>query len=168
LFRKKKLIIFGDINIDLLKRNKFQATKTYLNLITSFSLHSLIDRATREEYLNGKLCVSLLDHVLIRVKKKYTLYSGIVTCKISDHYLVFAALTRENHGKSQPNQTARNFKEVVNKNLLKVGFGTLIESVNFSSYYTDINGEYANLLQKNRKRQTKILSFREKKPLFSP
>jgi len=142
-----------------LKRNKCHATKTYLNLITSFSLHSLIDRATREEYVNGKLCVSLLDHVLIRAKKKYTLYSGTVPCKISDHYLVLAALTRENHGTTLPYQTARNFKQVVNKNnLLRVELGTLIESVNFSGSYTDINAEYANLLQKIENAKQKSLA----------
>ena len=68
--------------------------RDYLEMLCSHGMHPVINSPTREEMINNCLVQSALDHIFLRHEKKVNLYSGVVTCKISDHYLTFAAFCR--------------------------------------------------------------------------
>jgi len=91
----KNMIILGNINLDLLKIQGCENTKDFLNSVISQGFVSAINIPTRGEVFKGKLVQSNLDHIFIRQNKQTEIYAGVVTCKISDHYLVIAAISRE-------------------------------------------------------------------------
>ena len=71
------IIITGDINIDLIRKQK-ESTKCYKNILHSFNLHQDITKATRK----GK---SLIDHICSNVPNKLTHNDVIYIDEISDH-----------------------------------------------------------------------------------
>ena len=77
------IIITGDINIDLIRKQK-GSTKCYKN-IHSFNLHQHITKPTRK----GK---SLKDHICSNVPKKLIHNDVIYTDEISDHDTPFVIL----------------------------------------------------------------------------
>ena len=70
------IIITGDINIDLIRKQK-ESTKYYKN-IHSFNLHQHMSKPTRK-------CKSLIDHICSNVPNKL-IHSGVIyNDGISDH-----------------------------------------------------------------------------------
>ncbi|KAG7308626.1 hypothetical protein JYU34_005848 [Plutella xylostella] len=87
----ENLIILGDMNIDLLERDRHLVIE-YENLMSEYSLYKMISVITREEIKDGKLTISCLDHIFVRTKLgEY--HPNVVQCKISDHYLTNLNLT---------------------------------------------------------------------------
>lgn len=56
-----KLCMVGDLNIDLLKSSK-TIVCDYLDILANYFIESVIQTATREEYLSDTLVTSCIDH----------------------------------------------------------------------------------------------------------
>ncbi|CAH2088032.1 unnamed protein product [Euphydryas editha] len=90
--KKIKIVLCGDININLL--DKSPHVTEYENLLAEFGLIKCIDKTTRQEILNGKIVRSCLDHIYIRAPSA-VIQSAVIQHKIADHYYVSAAVQWE-------------------------------------------------------------------------
>lgn len=85
IFNSDKFVIIGDVNIDVLRNSS--VSLDYLNVLCSAGFEQKIDTPTREEFRDGTLVSSCIDHIFTRFQK-FTVKSAVVTSKISDHYMI--------------------------------------------------------------------------------
>ena len=92
--RSKEIWIFGDLNVDYLKRD---CRKTVLlnNFLKSFGLRQLINEITRPNK-SGGTCIDYIITNSIYVKR-----SGVKNDLLADHYMLFCRRKkeREHHDK---------------------------------------------------------------------
>lgn len=84
------ICMLGDFNIDILKPAK-SVVCDYLNILAEFGLANSIQAPTREEFLNGNLVTSCLDHINIRAHG-ISVKSAVVSQKLADHYFTACQL----------------------------------------------------------------------------
>ena len=107
----KKIIIFGDFNIDLMKSDIHNDTASFLDIMTSNSLSPLILRPTRFTPHSKTLIDNIFTNFI-----DTPVTSGNLTCTISDHLAQSSILDFSiNNLKKQPKKHIRNFKNF-NKN----------------------------------------------------
>ena len=82
-FKGKKLIISGDLNLDLLQLQNDQRVLSFFNLLLSSALYPTITRATRLNKNNPKAS-TLLDHTWTNFNN--LLESHVLLTDISDHF----------------------------------------------------------------------------------
>ena len=82
---KKKLVLMGDFNVDLLKIDIHDDSSSYFDLITSFGLFPTILRPSRITSRSK----TLIDNIFCNFSDIDTL-SGNLTCSISDHLPQFS------------------------------------------------------------------------------
>ena len=85
-FEKKRLVLMGDFNIDLLKIDIHDDSSSYFDLITSFGLFPTILRPSRITARSK----TLIDNIFSNFTDVYT-QAGNLTCSISDHLPQFAS-----------------------------------------------------------------------------
>ena len=79
------ILILGDINVDLLKRND-PKVKKYSNFLRCMRLSQLVSKPTRTTSYNS----SCLDHIISSRPEMYVT-AGLIDPGVSDHSLVFTA-----------------------------------------------------------------------------
>lgn len=145
--RKNKVILLGDINIDIQKINT--NTTKYLSILSSNGLKCMVNTATRE----GGGSKSCIDHLFIRWDKKLkTAHAAVVTTVISDHHAIFASIEETEHETHKITQNVTDYKinnNRVNTQIRKVNWQELInKSKNtnelFNSIYNTFNQIYEN------------------------
>lgn len=98
---EKHLVLVGDINIDITQESQ-RTVSDYLNLLAEHGLYNVIKDYTREEYSGSKISKSCIDHIILRLSnQRHT--SGVIKCKLADHYFVLLAVMSEkpiNKGKT--------------------------------------------------------------------
>ena len=85
IFKNKKIIVSGDINIDLLKSDSHQKTKQFLNEVLSFGLLPLITTPTRITENTS----TLIDNIFFNFSH-HEYYSRIIYDDVSDHLPIYA------------------------------------------------------------------------------
>ena len=100
-------------------------------MFTSNGFDSLINIPTREEFLNGILTQSMLDHILFKQPRYRESFSGVVTCKISDHYLVLAAveLGIKNSFKTKEN---KEWIDIIDHKLLSLALQNSFQEISYN------------------------------------
>ena len=81
---KKTMYICGDFNIDILKHNTHNYTRTFLDYMYSFGLYPLITKPNRITDITATLIDNILTNEL-----QFQVNSGLLITDISDHLPVF-------------------------------------------------------------------------------
>lgn len=164
----KKVIICGDININLLNSSD-QYVNSYENLLSEYGFTKCINDVTRKEILLGKIVQSCLDHIYIRANN-ISINSAVIKYKISDHFFVSAVV----EWKQTPTPRARDSRahapskrvldnKIVKQKLENVDFDSLLSIEcpcelysKFCGIFTDIyNESYKIVCTKNSERNNK-------------
>ncbi|KAK2183282.1 hypothetical protein NP493_317g00007 [Ridgeia piscesae] len=82
---KKTMYICGDFNIDILKHNTHNYTRTFLDDMYSFGLYPLITKPSRITDITATLIDNIFTNEL-----QFQVNSGLLITDISDHLPVFA------------------------------------------------------------------------------
>ena len=82
---KKTMYICGDFNIDILKHNTHNYTRTFLDYMYSFGLYPLITKPSRITDITATLIDKIFTNEL-----QFQVNSGLLITDISDHLPVFA------------------------------------------------------------------------------
>ena len=90
-------VLLGDANIDLKKINTCNKTRSYSNMLSSNSFHSLIDFPRRVTAKSQ----TIIDHVYSNLCR-YKIIPGIIKSSLTDHYPLLVIL---NHTKLNVEQT---------------------------------------------------------------
>ena len=77
---KKTMYICGDFNIDILKHNTHNYTRTFLDYMYSFGLHPLITKPSRITDITATLIGNIFTNEL-----QFQVNSGLLITDISDH-----------------------------------------------------------------------------------
>jgi hypothetical protein len=88
------IVIIGDANINIL--NTTDIVEKYKNTLCEHGLQCAISECTREEMVGGVLSGSCIDHVWVRSRECAAAH--MLTCKISDHYMVGVNLANGGSG----------------------------------------------------------------------
>ena len=165
------VILVGDINIDILKKSKNkdrQVIEKYENMLAANGYEKKIDSPTRQEWLNGVLCKSCIDHIYIKsedlIGKGYTWER-----KISDHYFIILTVKlhtrKEENLKVDVNEERLNDEAIISElKLVDWRFLNSVEDVN--SAYDNVKNIVDDIYKRNtyvyRKGKNKETSFKTK------
>lgn len=136
---RERAILMGDINIDLMERSN-TIVNTYEDLLSNYGYERYIYGYTREEFRNGILSQSCLDHIFVK-NEKCEVLSGIITHKLADHYFVSVSyqdlllksdvllsfISVLNNKSIQNDLIAVNWSELVNLDCPIVLYNTLVK-----------------------------------------
>ena len=115
IIQNKEICIFGDININLLHKDKDKSINNYLNEIQSFGIANLIDVPTRVTNQGG----TLIDHFYFsnpqRVQNAQVLLSDI-----SDHFPLYVKLKNCNLTKTHINTKTQFHQDYSKININKL------------------------------------------------
>jgi len=121
----KEIFIMGDMNIDLLKFSSHEKTGDYLENVFSQGFLPLITKPTRITLHSA----TLIDHIYTN-KTDVHATSGIVVTDVSDHFGVFAIITRPKHADNTQNKKMfRSYSEANINN-----FNNILNDID----YTDV------------------------------
>ena len=111
---KKRLILTGDTNINLLKTSKHSASANYLDMLLGHGMIPKVTVPTRVTHSSA----TLIDHMFINESPhvKCSLAGTLETC-MSDHYMNFIFLKNEGRHTHPKTVTYRSYTE---KNILKL------------------------------------------------
>ncbi|KAL1447688.1 hypothetical protein WDU94_003525, partial [Cyamophila willieti] len=147
--RDENLILAGDINICLMKKDK--KCTDYLNMLYSSSMIPTISKITREEILDGKLTVSSIDHINTRLGSKVNTKSAIIKQKLADHYFVTLTVTKKTPGGDNVSKS-KNSKRVeiidnkaVQKEIEKIYWKKLKDIKDPEDLYQNIQTKFAQI-----------------------
>ena len=82
---KKTMCICGDFNIDILKHNTHNYTRTFLDYMYTLGLYALITKPSRITEITATLIYNIFTYEL-----QFQVNSGLLITDISDHLPVFA------------------------------------------------------------------------------
>ena len=94
--RNKRVIIMGDMNIDLTKLSNNNDIELYFNTLTCHNFESHINSPTRVQYntkLNTLYSASLIDHIFSNLAE-YECIAGNILYADSDHYANFLSVSK--------------------------------------------------------------------------
>ena len=138
--RKRKCVIMGDFNVDLLKHHESKFIEEYLNDIISNGFLPVITKPTRVTQTTA----TLIDHIYTNDVSS-DLKSGIIVTDVADHFGTYISLQHDRTSdKSNDPQTYRSF---TNENMST--FIYLLRQVDFSviESINDANSAYDTFLQ---------------------
>ncbi|KAL1448412.1 hypothetical protein WDU94_012393 [Cyamophila willieti] len=104
------IIMIGDINVCI--KNKNSTNLRYLNMLYSNTLVPLINDITREEVIDGRLTLSSIDHINVRMKRDFNYTATIITDKVADHYLVALCISKAGMQRSNA-QNGPLYKQII-------------------------------------------------------
>lgn len=87
----EQLCLVGDFNIDTSSPSRSTVCE-YLTLLARFGIEHATQSPTREEYLDGKLVSSCIDHFNVRAPDT-RVTSAVITQKLADHYFIACQLS---------------------------------------------------------------------------
>lgn len=121
--KDKKIILIGDININVMEDSK--SKEDYLNMLLTHSLMQLIDNYTREEMRKDELIQSCIDHIAIGSKLK-NVKTFIIMSKIADHYIIGASCDIKQI-EVKVNKSEGGMKEIIDNKRLRTDLRNLDE-----------------------------------------
>lgn len=83
---EENICLVDDFNTDVMKPSK-STVSDYLTVLSKNGTECTIQTPTREEFVNGNLVISCIDHINIRVSNGFV-ESAAVVQKLPDHYFV--------------------------------------------------------------------------------
>lgn len=84
----------GNINIHLFKPERSSA-ESYLNTLAGCGIEALIHETIIEEFMNGNLSSTCIDHVNIRASDLSSVTGAVITQKLADHYFIACRMTKK-------------------------------------------------------------------------
>lgn len=106
--KKSNLIIAGDFNIDLQKKNSILDTRNFMDKMLSKNLYQVINAPTRITDHSS----TLIDHIYIRTNNRLNIRRGIMLQSISDHLCTFISLTKQEKNHANIPQKTRILNDV--------------------------------------------------------
>ena len=151
ILQNKEVCIFGDVNINLLKKDKELSIKNYFNEIHNFSLTNLINVPTRVTHQGG----TLIDHFYYTNPQRVQ-NTQVFLSDISDHFPLYVRLKNSNFSKTQINAKNKLYPDYskINSNLLSTDSSIIL---NKFQIYKIINSresidlKFEQLLEKIKK-----------------
>src|SRR6218665_2501203 len=147
---KKKVILMGDFNIDILRHNEHQSTAMFLNMRTSHRYAPTILRPTRIT----EFTATLIDNIFINFPNKH-MDSCLIIDDLSDHLPIVDLLYMDLHFtqvKIENNSTKRIFsdsaKEAFMNSLLNTDWTFVEDQIsmqNINVVYTSLITKYKSL-----------------------
>ena len=108
-------VLLGDANIDLKKINTCNKTRSYSNMLSSNSFHSLIDFPTRVTAKSQ----TITDYVYSNLYR-YKTIPGIIKSSLTNHYPLFVILNHTKLNVEQPTFYTRSLKKFNFENFNKI------------------------------------------------
>ena len=154
------MLVFGDLNENLLKYSEDKQTSECLNMLLSLGFMPIITKPTRITDHTA----TLIDHIYTNTPEKL-IKSGICLADISDHLPVFCTMAEALPTNNEPKffRDFRHFnEEAFHQDLIAVDFKTLISNDVNESISTIVSNlraitNYHARLRKASKRQRKRL-----------
>lgn len=148
-----QVCLIGDFNIDICEPSK-SSTCDYLNVLAQYGLHSGVQVPTREEFMNGKLVSSCLDHIHIRFSQA-TAKSMIVSQKLADHYFIASQIIPIVSTKKRfsPNTTeiVITDRTKLDDLISKFDWDSVLDSVGVQNIYEGFIDTFLSLKEKSKK-----------------
>ncbi len=134
---KKKCVLMGDFNIDLLKSDH-QPTDMFLYSLMSNSYLPLIDKATRLTQYSSTLIDNIFSNCLPDVHR----CAGILCTDISDHLPIFSFISTENENCSSGVKKELVYRVVNDRNIS--AFSRKLHAMNWDAIFheSDANSAY--------------------------
>lgn len=160
--KKHELIVVGDMNIDIKKKNT--TTINYLGMLSSHGLQCMVSETTRENFNgNTNTCI---DHLFIRCnRKRERAYAAVITAAIADHYALLGCLdqikdsNRVNRENAQGDTNVKLNNIKINQLVNETNWSLLInQSNNVNDIYLKFNEKFKDIYKKSEyisKKQTK-------------
>jgi len=155
---EKNIVFLGDININILHTDRknndcFHNAEKYENLLASFGFTPKITSETREEFLNGKLCKSCIDHIFTKLADFNS--GGIVLKKkVADHYFTVTEIWDDKEtndlGKSNGKVNKLNTKNII-KQLQNFDWSELDDKEEPNALYAKIEKNITEIYNNNKK-----------------
>lgn len=144
-----KIIITGDININLIPKENEQSTElsnraNYLNMLAMYGILPGHVHPTREN--------SCLDHFMMKINKaKHTAYVAILNTTVTDHCAIFLCLSKSKREYScSKTSVVTDYEQAYNK-LLKSNLLTLLLSEDPDHIVRQLTDKINKSLEKSRK-----------------
>ena len=131
--RQKKVILTGDVNVNLLRENT--VNDTFLNCMHSFHLLPIISKPTRFPVITNH-SPSLIDHIW--TNSSSAKISGIISTDISDHCPIFVLMTFNSINSEEKIKISFRCRSMQNKEL----FYQKISNFDWNSIQCDNIDEY--------------------------
>ena len=131
--KRKKVVITGDFNFDMIKYNTHKPTSDFYDLLSSFSYKPLILDPSRITYKSNTLIDNIFVNDIGCISE-----GGNITSSISDHYLQFSI--NDMFGKTPKKKTTsykRNFKNFKINEFVEELYK--IDLINITANGTNIN-----------------------------
>lgn len=148
--QRKRAILFGDFNIDLLEKSTHKRRQTYTNILNAAG-YKILNKITRKYYTRkSDTKLSTLDHVSTSMKKDQFHFS-LVESSMSDHRQIHLSLK-----KFKPPFKQRFTYRALNYEKLHQMASTL--PLNQISNYTILENRLKELVDQSKVTKTKILN----------
>ena len=149
----KMIIITGDFNYDLLRLNKNEYSKAFIDIMFSHFLQPCIVEPTR--CVNGNR-PSLIDNIFINVIEK-SLKSGNLTSKISDHLPNFLLINDLIPKTPKTKRQIRNFdnfnKDAFNDDVSRIELLST-DTLDINTIYNQFHNQFSELIEKHAPMKT--------------
>ena len=169
---KKSFFVCGDFNIDLLKYDKNEATKMFVDMMYGFGLYSLINKPSRIT----KYSSTLIDNIFTNnVNCTDNMYNGILISDVTDHLPIFVICNQDVKRKNATFvKHVRNISDTcienLKQNLIEQNWDSVYQSENVNSAYNTFINIFQQLYDKNcpvKQQKAKCTNFKEDKPWFT-
>ena len=133
---KEKIIIIGDININLFNPYKLLFVDEFVNSLLNYSFFPVITLPSKHNTENVITRFSLIDQIWVNFFEGIDHYSGVVNVSLTDHFPIFYLF------KTAQNITKRLIKFRMINNLTKRNFINQVSNTDFEGILT---GESTNV-----------------------
>ena len=150
IIKKSKVVVCGDMNVDLCKVNRNNDVATYFNCLLANNLESHILKPTRIQYYPNSLQIksaTLIDHIASNIIEK-SCYSGNLFYSDSDHFgnfVIFEDFFNHSNGNNRSPQL-RRFLNKIDDNKLRDDINSIDWMENVCNDDLDLNSCSRNLI----------------------
>ena len=148
---KKRVILTGDTNINLLNASQHRATSNYLDVLMGHGFLPKITLPTRVTHSSA----TLIDHIFINEcsSNQYTL-AGTLQSNMSDHYMNFIFLKNECN---KPHPKTITYRPFTDENILKMKDALCDHNFDYIYDCNDPNLAYDYLIESLKKLLDEII-----------
>lgn len=148
IIKNNKVIMIGDLNINLLEHTTHNPTNNYLAALQLYNFYPHISRPTRFPDSLNLSEPSLLDHIYTNFNNNFT--SGIIHFSISDHLPVFINISIQNFSEKSHKFNFRSFtqcnKQLFSNKICAIDWNQLLceedLNANFDKFLSKLNNIY--------------------------
>ena len=168
---KKKVIIMGDFNSNLLSHRDSLNITNFINTFHSNNMFNLINKPTR--VMNNS--ATIIDHIWTNNYKKVIL-NGIIYSSITDHFPVFSIFSLKDHKVENPKKIKHSYRDFSDSNILNfkddlriTSWDSVFLNDDPQGSYENFNNIYLSLFNKNFPLITKFIKVKHiNKPYITP